>query len=133
MAGATGLELIHDAAYDPQQWFAEVAASSRGRCATCIGMRLERTATQAAAWDCDAFSTTLAISPWQDHEAIKSEGECAGAAAGVTFLYHDLRPLYGESRRLSRKWGLYRQKYCGCLVSEWERFRDAGEAQEPCF
>ena len=43
----------------------------------------------------------------------------------MEFLYEDLRPLYRESRRLAREWGIYRQKYCGCLLSEWERYRDA--------
>ncbi len=41
----------------------------------------------------------------------------------VEFVYEDLRPDYAESRRLSREWGVYRQKYCGCLISEWERYR----------
>ena len=53
----------------------------------------------------------------------KRAGGEAARRYDVEFLYEDLRPLYGESRRLSREWGIYRQKYCGCLVSEWERFR----------
>ena len=51
-------------------------------------------------------------------------GAAAAERHGVEFLYHDLRPLYRESRRLSREAGLYRQAYCGCLLSEWERYRD---------
>jgi len=140
VAEITGLELAEDLAYDPEAWFAGVSAAAGeaegadggadvaqgpSRCARCLAMRLERTAREAALRGCAAFSTTLTISPWQDHDAIRVGGRAAGAAQGVEFVYRDLRPVYAESRRLSREWGLYRQKYCGCLVSEWERYRDA--------
>jgi epoxyqueuosine reductase len=82
-----------------------------------------RAAQKAAARDCSAFPTTLSISPYQDHGVIEAAGLEAARRYGIEFLYEDLRPLYGESRRLSREWGIYRQRYCGCLVSEWERFR----------
>lgn len=119
----TGVELLVDESYDPTAWFATVAWEKNHRCARCIGQRLDRTAREARAQGCDAFSTTLSISPWQNHEAIAEEGTKAGERYGVEFLYEDLRSQYGESRRLSRQWGIYRQKYCGCLVSEWERYR----------
>ncbi len=133
VAQMMAIPLIEDRAYDPEEWFARVAggvdARSRGeagsRCARCIGQRLERAAAQAVAEGCDAFSTTLAISPWQDHEAIRAGGERAARIHEVEFAYEDLRPLYPESRRLSREWGVYRQRYCGCLVSEWERYRES--------
>jgi epoxyqueuosine reductase len=120
-----GMSLIEDLAYDPELWFATVSGKGESRCARCIGLRLDRAACEAAAQGCDAFSTSLSISPWQDHEAIQAGGREAATRHGVEFLYRDLRPLYPESRRLSRQWGLYRQKYCGCVVSEWERYRDS--------
>ena len=119
----TGVRLVEDEAYDPEAWFASVCGGEGSRCSRCIGQRLERAAEMALAHGCDAFSTTLSISPWQDHASIKVRGAQAAERHGIDFLYEDLRPLYGESRRLSRQWGLYRQKYCGCLVSEWERYR----------
>jgi epoxyqueuosine reductase len=119
----TGTELVVDEAYDPAAWFGSVLGAETSRCRACIGQRLRRAAIEALARGCDAFSTSLSISPWQDHEAIRAEGERAGAEHGVEFLYRDLRPVYDESRRASREWGIYRQKYCGCLVSEWERYR----------
>ncbi len=124
---ALGLQLTVDESYDPQAWFLSVATGEPGRCARCIGERLRRTAREAATLGCDTFSTSLSISPWQDHEAIKREGTLASEAYGVKFLYEDLRPLYGQSRRFSRQLGIYRQKYCGCLVSEWERYRVGSE------
>lgn len=121
----TGVEVALDPTYDPEAWFSAVSGTEGTRCRRCIGQRLERTAAHAAVLGYEAFSTTLSISPWQDHDAIRSEGARAGGLHGVDFVYEDLRPLYPESRKLSREWGLYRQKYCGCLVSEWERYRDA--------
>ncbi len=128
VAEITSMELLADLSYDPEAWFTRVSGPwSRddvgSRCARCLGMRLERTAREAAARGYAAFSTTLSISPWQDHEAIQAGGDAAAAAHGVEFVYVDLRPMYPESRRLSREWGIYRQKYCGCIVSEWERYR----------
>ncbi|MGI5939562.1 MAG: epoxyqueuosine reductase QueH [Thermoleophilia bacterium] len=123
-AAMTGLELREDLSYDPASWFADIQSADGLRCFHCIGMRLDRTAREAADRGYTAFSTTLAISPWQDHEAIRAGGRAAAACHGVEFVYEDLRPLYPESRRLSREWDLYRQKYCGCLLSEWERYRE---------
>jgi predicted adenine nucleotide alpha hydrolase (AANH) superfamily ATPase len=119
----SGVDVVVDESYDPAAWFASVLAADASRCRACIAQRLERAAVEAVAQQCDAFSTTLSISPWQDHDAIGTEGTRAGALHGVEFLHRDLRPLYEETRTLSRQWGIYRQKYCGCLVSEWERYR----------
>jgi predicted adenine nucleotide alpha hydrolase (AANH) superfamily ATPase len=123
----TGTALVVDEAYDPVAWFQSVAAptSDASRCRRCIALRLERAAREAVVQGCEAFSTTLSISPWQDHEAIQLEGARAGTVHGIEFLYRDLRPVYPETRLRSRAWGIYRQKYCGCLVSEWDRYRGA--------
>ena len=128
LAAVTGLALQEDLSYDPAAWFAQVGGQGEARCRVCIGSRLRRTAEAAAAGGFSAFSTSLAISPWQDHDAIREEGLAAGAEHGVEFHYQDLRPLFGASRRMARDLGLYRQKYCGCLLSEWERYREP----EPC-
>jgi epoxyqueuosine reductase len=121
LADDTGLNVLEDLDHSLEAWAKVPPGPGGSRCAHCIRIRLVRAAAEAVSQDCDAFSTTLAISPWQDHDAIRSEGARAGAEFGVQFLYQDLRPLFPESRRLSREWGLYRQKYCGCFVSEWER------------
>jgi hypothetical protein len=123
VAEMTGVEILENPAYDPGAWFAAMVGGEVPRCHRCIAQRLQRTAEKAAAEGYDAFATTLTISPYQDHEAIRAVGEEASRRYDVEFLYRDLRSLYPESRRLSRQWGIYRQKYCGCLISEWERFR----------
>jgi len=88
------------------------------RCSVCYRMRLERTAAYAAEKGFDAFSTSLLISPWQQHDVIRSLGEELAAHYGVKFVYRDFRPLFQRSRILARAAGLYMQKYCGCIFSE---------------
>ncbi|OFW66199.1 MAG: hypothetical protein A2Y74_08045 [Actinobacteria bacterium RBG_13_63_9] len=123
-ADHAGIALQGDESYNPAAWFSAVREGAASRCERCLGQRLDRAAHEAMMQGCDAYSTTLSISPWQDHRVIRAQGQRAGNEHGVEFLYEDLRPFYEESRRLSRERGIYRQKYCGCLVSEWERYRD---------
>jgi len=40
----------------------------------------------------------------------------------VPFYYHDFRTGWEEGVRLSKEMDMYRQRYCGCLFSEKERF-----------
>ena len=95
------------------------------RCRACYRLRLESTAPVAAQQGFEAFSTTLLISPYQNHELLARVAEEAAEAAGVPFAYYDFRPGYRESVRLSREMGLYRQPYCGCIFSEEERYSPA--------
>jgi predicted adenine nucleotide alpha hydrolase (AANH) superfamily ATPase len=94
------------------------------RCAACYRLRLGQTARKASELGCDAFSTTLLSSTHQDHERIREIGEQSSADAGVTFHYEDWRPLAEESHERARRMNLYLQTYCGCIFSEYERFRD---------
>ena len=93
------------------------------RCEVCYRLRLGKTAAMARERGFDAFSTTLLISPYQDHALLRQSGEAAGAEHGVPFYYADLRQGWAERGRLTKEYALYRQQYCGCLYSEWERYR----------
>lgn len=125
LAESRSLTVIEDLTYDPAAWFEDIVGSDPdSRCARCIGARLRATARCATESEFSAFSTTLAISPWQDHDAIRAGGASAQEEYGVEFVYHDLRSAYPDSRRAARETGLYRQKYCGCILSEWERYRE---------
>jgi predicted adenine nucleotide alpha hydrolase (AANH) superfamily ATPase len=68
------------------------------------------------------FTTTLLYSKYQKHELIKAAGEKAAAEYGVPFLYDDFRSGWSEGVKTSRRLGLYRQPYCGCIYSEKERY-----------
>jgi predicted adenine nucleotide alpha hydrolase (AANH) superfamily ATPase len=57
-------------------------------------------------------------------------GQQVAGERGVEFLYQDLRPGFGECRRMGKELDLYSQKYCGCVYSEWERFGKVDIARE---
>jgi len=96
------------------------------RCEQCYRLRLERTAACAARHAFERFSTTLLVSPYQDQALIRAAGEEAANRHGVEFYFEDFRRGWAERGRLTREYGLYRQQYCGCLYSEFERY--AGRA-----
>jgi len=121
-ARASNLPLIISEDYDIIRYFRAVAGHERERCGDCFRIRLSMTALIARLKGYDAFTTTLLISPYQDHELLKKIGEEIAEKEGVDFLYADLRPGFRESHRMSKELDLYHQKYCGCLYSEWERF-----------
>ncbi len=116
--------LIIDPAYDMPEYFRRVAGHEAERCRHCFDLRLLKTARAARANGYDAFTTTLLISPHQQHENIKEIGSKIAAETGVAFLYADLRKRYSESRHITKPMDLYRQQYCGCIYSEWERYRE---------
>ena len=70
----------------------------------------------------DTFSTTLLISPYQNHDAIKQIGEELAQKYNLKFLYRDFRPGFREGQAEARELGLYMQKYCGCVFSEEDRY-----------
>ena len=41
----------------------------------------------------------------------------------VKFLYRDFRVGFRAGQAKARELGLYRQKYCGCIFSEEDRYR----------
>jgi predicted adenine nucleotide alpha hydrolase (AANH) superfamily ATPase len=106
------------------------ASGSAGRCSRCYRLRLEQAASCAAKNGFDAFSTSLLVSPYQNHEAIRRIGEDLAAQYGVAFLYRDFRPGFREGQAAARGMGLYTQKYCGCIFSEEERYMQQGKKRE---
>jgi predicted adenine nucleotide alpha hydrolase (AANH) superfamily ATPase len=123
-AAAVGLDMIWAEEYEMTRFFRLVAGHERfhERCQICYRLRLERAAQVAAENRFDAFTTTLLISPYQDQAAIRSIGEAIGHSVGVPFLFENFRRGWAERGRLTKEHGLYRQQYCGCLYSEWERY-----------
>ena len=125
-------ELISEEGYRPEEYFQMFGMSEDegeappfpDRCASCYRLRLEKTAAYARGQGFDAFSTTLLISPYQDFERIISTGKELAEQYNVQFYIKDYRPHFREAMDLSRKLGLYRQKYCGCIFSLEERSRN---------
>ena len=106
-ATVVGLKVI----YEPNDIQTEM-----GDCKNCYYVRLKKAAQFAKENDFDCFSTTLLISPYQDHELLRRVGEQVSSEFGVKFLYHDFREGFRESQQLAKEMGLYRQKYCGCGI-----------------
>jgi predicted adenine nucleotide alpha hydrolase (AANH) superfamily ATPase len=118
------LPLIIAEGYDMPEFLRRTAPHYTERCRDCFEMRLGKTAEAARANGFDAFTTTLLISPHQKHELIKETGERAAVESGVEFYYADLRKRYSDSRHITKPMELYRQQYCGCIYSEWERYTE---------
>jgi predicted adenine nucleotide alpha hydrolase (AANH) superfamily ATPase len=118
---AAGLEMIWDEGYPLEDNLSMLLGSSP-RCSACYEDRLGAAARKAAATGIGNFSSTLVLSPYQDHGLLRDIGGKVAEDNGVEFVYADLRRLYPESVRLSRSLGLYRQQYCGCVFSERDRF-----------
>lgn len=97
------------------------------RCYACWRLRLAGTAEYAAKNGFNGFTTTLLISPYQEHDKIRSIGNDVANKYSVIFVYEDFRLGFKESHKISREMGLYRQKYCGCIYSERERYLKANK------
>jgi hypothetical protein len=117
-----GFEVIFRDEYDLEGFLRAAAFREKERCAYCYFDRLDTTARYAKAAGFDSFTTTLLYSIYQKHEMIKEIGESAGKSAGIPFQYRDFRSGWKEGVNESRRLELYRQKYCGCIYSEKERY-----------
>ena len=96
------------------------------RCRGCYELRLAGTAETAAARGFAAFTTTLLASRRQNHDLVRQVGEEAARRYGVPFAYFDWRPLAEAGHQEAKRRSLYRQQYCGCIFSEFDRYQDTG-------
>jgi predicted adenine nucleotide alpha hydrolase (AANH) superfamily ATPase len=100
-----------------QEWEAFKGAEAE-RCKMCYAIRMDKAAEYAAANGYDAFTTSLLVSPYQKHDLIRELGEKAAARHGIQFFYRDFRPGFRKGQQLAKELGLYRQKFCGCIISK---------------
>lgn len=99
------------------------------RCSVCFTQRIEKTAEIASLCGYDYFGTTLTVSPHKNYKVISQIGRQLALRYGLSFLDRDFKKKDGFRRsiELSKKYGLYRQNYCGCMYSKRER--DASEEE----
>ena len=121
-AAAIDLPLFVQEEYGLRPFVRAVAEDIDHRCGHCYAIRMEETARFAAEHGFTHFTTTLFVSPYQNHEAIRSCGEAAGKKWGVTFVYRDFSVGFREGQAKAREAGMYMQKYCGCVFSEEDRY-----------
>lgn len=110
--------------YDPDNWFLlvyglEDEPEGGARCKICYKMRLEKTARYAKVNGFSCFGATLTLSPHKPANVINPIGELIGRQNKILFLQEDFKKKEGfkKSCELSKEYGLYRQKYCGCKYS----------------
>ena len=116
-------KLITDHEYGLRRFIEAVFPAFDNRCQKCYKMRFEKTAQFAKENGYDAFTSTLFISPYQNHELLISEAKAAAEKFGVEFLYRDFRPYFIEGQEKAREEGLYMQKHCGCIFSEEDKYK----------
>lgn len=96
------------------------------RCERCFELRIKKCAELCKKHGFDYFCTTLTVSRHKDAVLINSIGERIAALFDVKWLPSDFKKKDGENRsvELSEKYGIYRQKYCGCQYSLENRERN---------
>ncbi len=89
------------------------------RCENCFELRLEKTFEYAKEHSFDLITTTLTLSPLKNSELLNGIGEKLCKNSQVEWIYSDFKKQGGflKSVELSKKYGLYRQNYCGCEFS----------------
>ena len=106
----------------PLEDFLRTQLTYENRCQWCYQSRLENTAKKALAEGYDAFSTTLFISIYQNQDLIRATGKAIAEEYGLTFYDRDFREGFVFAQDLAKERGYYRQKYCGCIFSERDRY-----------
>ena len=117
------IKAIFEDDYGLEQFCKNVIGDLKNRCKNyCYKVRLEQTAKYAKENGYDAISTTLLISPYQNHELLKEMGEEIANKYDIKFLYRDFRQGFREGQAKARELNMYMQKYCGCVFSEEDRY-----------
>ena len=121
-ADQAGFNLIVQQGYDLEGFLQKVVFRESERCRICYHSRLRATALVAKRGKFDCFSSTLLYSKFQNHEAVRTIGEAVAKSTGVTFYYQDFREGWQTGITESKRLGMYRQQYCGCIYSEKDRY-----------
>lgn len=116
------LNVIYEDYYGLKEFTKNVIDILDNRCSYCYLSRLEKTVLYAKENGYDAFSTTLLISPYQNHDLIKKICEQLSIKHNIKFIYKDFRKYYFIGKDIFKETNLYMQKYCGCIFSEEERY-----------
>lgn len=111
--------------YEPSEFYKaafglENLPEGGARCTECFGLRLNKTAEYAKRNGYECICTTLTVSPYKNAPLLNEIGKKAAKAHGVEWIYSDFKKANGYLRsiELSKKYGLYRQNYCGCEFSK---------------
>lgn len=121
-------KLIIDNEYNEADWIEYETMPER--CQKCYNIRLRKAFEYAQKHNYKAVTSTLLISPYQQHEKIIEIGNQFSKHYEVDFDYIDFRPHFREGQNEAKELNFYRQKYCGCLSSLEERLTFDIEKEE---
>lgn len=115
---------LYEDKYDTERWL-DITKKFRfepekgKRCDICYAMRLEKTAQKTKELNFDTFTTVMSLSPWKKSEVMNKIGLMFSFRYGIKFLEANFKKKDGfrKSVELSKRFGLYRQNYCGCKFS----------------
>ncbi len=116
-------QVIYDDDYTKFYKFIRMVSGKEAeRCQYCYRLRLEETAKKAKELGFSHFSTTLLVSPYQNFDKILQIGKELENEYKLSFVPEDFRAGFREGMQIAKELELYRQKYCGCIYSEAERY-----------
>lgn len=119
------LNCIFDEEYGLDEFCKKVIDKLNTRCGDyCYPVRLRKTFEYAKENGYDAVTTTLLYSIYQKHDLIKEQMESLSKEFGIDFYYRDFRIGFRKGQDKARELGIYMQKYCGCIFSEEDRYRN---------
>lgn len=114
--------------YEPESWERAVAGledtpEGGARCEQCFILRFRRTARFCHEMGWPKFTSVMSVSPHKHIEMLDRAAAKAAVEYGVVYESHNFKKGDGfaQSVRLSKELGLYRQDYCGCILSMRER------------
>ncbi len=89
------------------------------RCLRCFEFNLREAGMKAKELGADFFTTTLSVSKYKSSKDLFKIGKEIEKEIGVKFLDIDFKKDsgYEKSIKLSKKFDIYRQNYCGCEFS----------------
>ena len=102
------------------------------RCHLCYRLRIEPAMKYAQENHYDYFTTVMTISRQKDSIVLNRLGETLQPAyPEVRYFFSDFKKNGGQemSNQLIKKYGIYRQNYCGCLYS-WQEMLERVRRQE---
>ena len=120
------MPLVVDDEYDLEAYLRGALNAGSKRCSNCYRVRLEKAFQSAQQEGAEAITSTLLYSKYQRHAEIVATALMLAEEYEVPFFYTDFREGWKEGQDESRRLGIYRQKYCGCIFSEMERYRKNG-------
>jgi predicted adenine nucleotide alpha hydrolase (AANH) superfamily ATPase len=114
--------------YNPKDWENAIKGyedtpEGGARCFQCFLQRLRRSAEFCSSIGFESFTTVMSISPHKKIDMLNQAGEMAAKEYGIKYEKFNFKKNNGfiNSVKLSKKIGLTRQDYCGCILSLKER------------